>query len=329
MITEDFVAAIRLFKEYGSQLIIDNDRIDVIYSRNASLVDLCISNIARKIISKDSSLTELLGILKSIPNTYLASRVWLRILDIGNIDFRTYWFFFQWLDFDIDIQPKIFKSTVINRSAIFETIRLFNGLDPLKRQKLAIKLFIDYPLQGIEKLSQLNNLVELTYTHPIQEQLQESIRLWISYIKLNPDPWKNLKFLNLPHLKSAKLVYDVLCCLPSLKYIIVGLSTSSVNDIPILKNSLEFIPIENRKSEMSCIEGLLVDCPIKVFLQFHKAFFTDMSWERNCFLYKVAKPVNTSAYNCRSKKKPLKRLKQPRLRNSSSIMSISDALQRF
>ena len=92
---------------------------------------------------------------------------------------------------------------------------------------------------NIEKLVQFNSIGSVSLYLPRNMTEQILVR-WISYLKFQGYKcWNHIVYLIIENVPTSLILYDLLCLLPSLNYLIVGSnSVSMIDDVPLLKKSL-------------------------------------------------------------------------------------------
>ena len=196
---------------------------------------------------------EVFHILDSLPTLNCLTDLWSRL------DNKTHSFVLLWLSQGTTLckNPDFILERSVSYNAydqgnLIQTIQLLNNFD-FKGYNL--RLTFTYKLPGLERLTQLRNLRELTLHLADRIEVESLLRGWHSYLKLYPQSWKQLAYLEIPMLLDPRLLYDTLLLIPSLRRIKVGIRQEHINDVPVLRNILSPLEITKDFHPSSQLEG--------------------------------------------------------------------------
>lgn len=324
MSTGQFVAVVRLFRECGEFC----GSIDGSYvAEGGELSELCAGMVARRLCDSAVSFTEMQGILRAIPNCYVAELVWARVAT-RRPSFKLFWLFFQWLEcargirtsglsYHVTVDPEV--------TPVVDVLVLFNGLDNLKTTEWSVRVRCGaVPLVECGKLAQLKNVVQMTYIERDVDVLHDTLTSWLTYIKSNTGAWNQLHVLNLPCVNTVRVLFDLCYYIPSLSCVRVGVAPEVVNSVPALQRCLRYIPPEQHPDEYAKVQDSIGPYPMTVSLSFQKQkprHDDDIVWERSCYMYIVTAPLQAVAPKPVSRTIPDR--KRPRLAKSR-LINLSD-----
>lgn len=196
---------------------------------------------------------EVFHILNSLPTLNCLTDLWSQLYN------KTHSFVLLWLsqgttlckNSDFILERSV-SYNAYDQGNLIQTIQLLNNFD-FKGYNL--RLSFTYKLPGLERLAQLRNLHELTLHLVDRIEIESLLRGWHSYLKLYPQSWKRLVYLEIPMLLDPRLLYDTLLLIPSLRRIKVGIRQEHINDVPVLRNILSPSEITNDFYPSSQLEG--------------------------------------------------------------------------
>lgn len=195
---------------------------------------------------------EVFHILNSLPTLNCLIDLW------SQLDNKIHSFVLLWLSQGTTLCEN--SSLTLKRSVSYnacdqtnlvQTIQLLNNFD---FQGLYLRLTFTYKLPGLERLTQLRNLDELALHLVDRIEVENLLRGWHSYLRLYPQSWKRLVYLEIPMLLDPRLLYDTLLLIPSLKRITVGVPQDH-NDVPVLRNILTPLETTSEFHATNQLEG--------------------------------------------------------------------------
>lgn len=211
------------------------------------LADLCCSQIAKSIRENmDASPTynyeNELKLLDALPNFACVNSLHRKMpYNISNLYLQIK---FNQLFNKFDV-PEPYNPICLQRNT--SIIDSFTSMETYfqnsyKENNCTVNIVFNTLVNDIDKLPQFNFITSI-YLYLNRKETEQTLIQWISYLKLHRgEKWTQLQFLVINNVPSAKLLYDILYLIPSLKRIKIGYwNKSFIEDIPIMKNSLKII----------------------------------------------------------------------------------------
>ncbi|SMN22020.1 similar to Zygosaccharomyces rouxii ZYRO0A00858p hypothetical protein [Maudiozyma saulgeensis] len=238
----DIITALRLLNVNSKCLLSDPYNHKGIF-KVKTLTELCVKDFSEVLTSSIITLGDQLELFQKIPNTYVASMIinYLPFINSGSSLFTSYWILEQYFCEQHDSHDTFNQKQYMfndNIDGIPSIIKMFNGLDKIKRYPFRLNLHLYVYLNQTERLAQLKNLYELSFYEQNQDILCRTIVGWLTYIKITPNTWKGVSRLSVPFLKDPKLLFKLLYYIPSLEIVTVGIEPSIIQGIPILRSCL-------------------------------------------------------------------------------------------
>lgn len=211
------------------------------------LVDRCCSQIANTLtqcikVSSAENYDKELKLLDSLPNFACVKRVHRRMpYDITNLSVQLK---FNELFTKYGLPEPYNTISLPPAASIIDSLSYMETYfqNSYREKNCTVNIAFNTFVKDIGKLPQFNSVTSI-YLYLSIKDTESILYQWISYLKLHRgEKWTQLQFLVIKNVPSAKLLYDILYLLPSLKKIKIGYwSKSFIEDIPIMKSSLKLI----------------------------------------------------------------------------------------
>lgn len=90
-----------------------------------------------------------------------------------------------------------------------------------------------------EQIPRINKVFGLSCIFPNDNIMNHKLNNWIQISQIQKTKWEHIRYLMLPQLSNAKIIYQLLLIMPNLKFI--GFDCDTIDDIPVLRRNLKLI----------------------------------------------------------------------------------------